>query len=161
MCYTDTWYTCIIESTNARCLATCQSKKRGKGRESRHTLGIFFGCYTYTYIHMYIHICIDAYAIHNVTYYLSNNYYRCGTNPHVFTLFEQIVARCVHIHICMHICNVYNDPYSLLKEQIHFYVKTGINAAQITAENVAYFKKFPFFLICNFYIYFTTSVIIY
>lgn len=53
---------------------------------------------------------MNAYAIHNVTYYLSNIYYGCGTNPHVFMLIEQITAKCVRIYI--YVYNAHNDPYS-------------------------------------------------
>ena len=100
VCYTDIWYTCIIESTNARCLATCQSKKRGEGRGSRHTLGIFFGClyiYVPTYVHIYI--CIDACAIHNVTYYLSNNYYTGMESACIYAIRANSSEMCIYTYM--------------------------------------------------------------
>lgn len=47
-----------------------------------------------TYVHT-IYMCIDAYVVHNVTYYLSNIYYECRTSPYLLMLVEHIRARCV------------------------------------------------------------------
>jgi len=64
-----------------------------KGKRAGHTLVVSL----VNISHMCVYTYRDAYAIHNVTYYLSNIY--CGSSPRVFTLVEQITAMYVYIYI--------------------------------------------------------------